>query len=169
LEQFLATHPHTKEFLGSRTYPASYAEAKYFGLNSVKFTNGNGKSAYLRYQFVPRAGEHYLAPEERKAKSGSYLQDEFVQRAAKGPIVFDWYAQIAEKGDAIEDPSIAWPDTRKLVKLGTLSLTRQPSDLKTADRTLVFLVGQPHPGVEPADPMLVLRNTADPIGFGERQ
>jgi catalase len=35
LEQFLATHPHTKEFLGSRTYPASYAEAKYFGLNSV--------------------------------------------------------------------------------------------------------------------------------------
>jgi len=169
LEQFLATHPHTKEFLGSRTYPASYAEAKFFGLNSVKFTNAAGKSAYVRYQFVPRAGEHYLAPDERKAMSASYLQDEIVQRAAKTPIVFDWYAQIAEKGDAIEDPSIAWPDTRKLVKLGTLSLTRQPSDLKTADRTLVFLVGQPHSGVEPADPMLVLRNTADPISFGARQ
>jgi catalase len=169
LEQFLAKHPHTKEFLDSRTYPASYAEAKFFGLNSVKFTNADGKSAYVRYQFVPRAGEHYLAPEERKAKSGSYLQDEIVQRAAKEPIVFDWYAQMSEKGDAIEDPSIAWPDTRKLVKLGTLSLTRQPSDLKAADRTLVFLVGQPHPGVEPADPMLVLRNAADPISFGERQ
>jgi catalase len=169
LEQFLATHPHTKEFLGSRTYPASYAEAKYFGLNSVKFTNAAGKSVYARYQFVPRAGEHYLTPDERKAKSGSYLQDEIVQRAAKEPIVFDWYAQIAEKGDAVEDPSIAWPDTRKLVKLGTFSLTRQPSDLKTAERTLVFLVGQPHPGVEPADPMLVLRNTADPISFGQRQ
>ena len=169
VEQFLATHPHTKEFLGSRTYPASYAEAKYFGLNSVQFTNAHGKSAYVRYQFVPRAGEHYLAPEERKAKSGSYLQDEIVQRAAKEPIVFDWYAQISEKDDAVEDPSIAWPDTRKLVKLGTFSVERQPSDLKTANRTLVFLVGQPHPGVEPADPMLVLRNTADPIGFGERQ
>ena len=169
VEQFLATHPHTKEFLGSRTYPASYAEAKYFGLNSVQFTNAHGKSVHVRYQFVPRAGEHYLTPEERKAKSGSYLQDEIVQRAAKGPIVFDWYAQIAEKGDAIEDPSIAWPDTRKLVKLGTFSVERQPSDLKTADRTLVFLVGQPHPGVEPADPMLVLRNTADPISFGQRQ
>src|SRR6516164_9258105 len=58
LEQFLATHPHTKEFLGSRTYPASYAEAKYFGLNSVKFSNAHGKSVYVRYQFVPRAGEH---------------------------------------------------------------------------------------------------------------
>lgn len=169
VEQFLATHPHTKEFLGSRTYPASYAEAKFFGLNSEKFTNAVGKSVYVRYQLVPRAGEHYLAPEERKAKSGSYLQDEIVQRAAKEPIVFDWYAQIAEKGDVIEDPSKAWPDTRRLVKLGTFTLTRQPSDLKTADRTLVFLVGQPHPGVEPADPMLVLRNTADPISFGLRQ
>ena len=169
VEQFLAMHPHTKEFLARRTYPASYAEAKYFGLNSVKFTNASGKSVYVRYQFVPRAGEHYLTPEERKAKSGSYLQDEIVQRAGEGPIVFDWYAQIAEKGDKIEDPSIAWPDTRKLVKLGTFSIERQPSDLKTVNRTLVFLVGQYHVGAEPADPMLVLRNTADPISFGQRQ
>ena len=92
-----------------------------------------------------------------------------MQRAAEGPIVFDWYAQIAEKGDKIEDPSIAWPDTHKLVKLGTISMQRQPRDPKTLDRTLVFLVGLPHPGVEPADPMLVLRNTADPISLGERQ
>src|SRR6516225_7543655 len=152
VEQFLAMHPHTKEFLGSRTYPASYAEAKYFGLNSVQFTNAHGKSVYVRYQFVPRAGEHYLTPEERKAKSASYLQDEIVQRAAKGPIVFDWYAQIAEKGDAIEDPSIAWPDTRTLVKLGTFSVERQPSDLKTADRTLVFLVDSPIPASSPPTP-----------------
>ena len=169
IEQFLAAHPHTKEFLESRTYPASYAEAKFFGLNSEKFTNAAGRSVFIRYQLVPRAGEHYLTPDERNAKSGSYLGDDIVQRAAKGPIVFDWYAQIAEKGDKIEDPSIAWPDTRKLVKLGTISMERQPSDLKTLDRTLVFLVGLPHPGVEPADPMLVLRNTADPISLGERQ
>jgi catalase len=109
------------------------------------------------------------SPAERKAKSGSYLQDDIVQRAAKGPILFDWYAQIAKNGDAIEDPSMAWPDTRKLVKLDTFSIERQPSDPKTVDRTLVFLVGKPHSGVEPADPMLVLRNTADPISLGERQ
>jgi catalase len=169
IEQFLAAHPHTKEFLESRVYPASFAEAKFFGLNSERFTNAAGKSVFIRYQFVPRAGEHYLTTEERNAKSGSYLGDDIVQRVAQWPIVFDWYAQIAEKGDKIEDPSIAWPDTRKLVKLGTISMERQPSDPKTLDRTLVFLVGLPHPGVDPADPMLVLRNTADPISLGERQ
>lgn len=169
VEQFLATHPHAGQFLGSRTYPVSFAEAKYFGINSEKFTNAKGKSVYVRYQFVPRAGERYLTPAERKAEGPRYLQDEIVQRVAKGPVVFDWYAQIAAPGDAIEDPSIAWPDTRKLVKLGTFSLDRLPGDPGTAGRTLLFLPGQSHPGVEAADPMLVLRNTAYPISLGERQ
>jgi catalase len=169
VEQFLAAHPHAKEFLGSRTYPASYAEAKYYGVNAEKFTNTKGRSVFVRYQFVPRAGEHYLSPEKRKAQSGSYLQDEIEQRAAKGPILFDWYAQVAQEGDAIEDPSVAWPNTRKLVKLGTFSIDRLPSDPKAADRTLLFQPGQSHVGVEPADPMLVMSNAADAISFGERQ
>ena len=169
LEQFLAAHPHAREFLGSRTYPISYAAAKYYGVNAEKFTNAKGGSVFVRYQFVPRAGERYLTPAERKTKSGSYLQDEIVQRAAKGPIVFDWYAQIAQKGDVIEDPSIAWPDTRRLVKLGTFSIERLPNDPKTADRTLLFQPGSPHPGVDPADPMLAMRDAADAISVGERQ
>jgi catalase len=169
VEQFLATHPHAKDFLASRRYPASWAQAKFFGINSVKLTNAEGKSVFARYQFVPRDGEQYLSPEERKAKSATYLHDGIAQRAAEGPIVFDWYAQIADKGDAIEDPSIAWPETRRRVKLGTFSLDHQPKDADAVGKSLVFLIGQSQPGVEPADPMLVLRNTADVISFGERQ
>jgi catalase len=169
VEQFLAKHPHAKAFLESRTYPVSYAEAKYFGINAVKFTNAAGLSVFVRYQFVPRAGERYLTPEQRKTESASYLQDEILQRAGREPIVFDWYAQIAEQGDAIADPSTAWPDTRKLVKLGTFSIKGRPSDPATVDRTLLFLPGQAHVGVEAADPMLVMRNTAYPISLGQRQ
>jgi len=169
VEQFLASHPHAKEFLTSRTYPVSYARATYWGINSVKFTSAKGNSSFVRYRFVPRAGEHYLTPEERKSRGASYLQDEIAQRVGKEPVIFDWYAQIAEKGDKIEDPSIAWPESRKMVKLGTFTLTKPPADPETTQRTLLFLPGQPHPGVEAADPMLVMRNTAYPISLGERQ
>jgi len=169
VEQFLATHPHAREFLGSRTYPNSYAQATYWGINSEKFTNAAGQSVFIRYRFVPRAGERYLTPEERKAKSASYLQDEIVQRVAREPVVFDWYAQIAEKGDKIEDPSIAWPDSRKMVKLGTFTITKVPENADAIQKSLLFLPGQSHPGVEAADPMLVMRNTAYPISLGERQ
>jgi catalase len=56
-----------------------------------------------------------------------------------------------------------------MVKLGTFTLTKLPQDPETTQRTLLFLAGQPHPGVEAADPMLIMRNTAYPISLGERQ
>ena len=169
LDAFLAAHPHAQQFLGSRTYPVSYAQAPYFGINSVKFTNAEGKTVFLRYRFVPRAQPKYLTPAERKARSPNYLQEEIASRLAREPVVFDWFAQIAGPGDKIEDPSVAWPESRKAVKLGTVTLNRLVADAEARQRTLLFLPGQPHPGVEPADPMLVLRNTAYPISLGQRQ
>jgi len=169
VEQFLASHPHAKEFLGSRTYPDSYAQATYWGINSVKFTNARGQSLFVRYRFVPVAGEHYLTPAERKGKSANYLHDEITKRVAQTPVVFDWYAQISGPGDKIEDPSVAWPENRKMIKLGTFTLNKLADDQETTQKSLLFLPGQPHPGVEAADPMLIMRNTAYPIQLGQRQ
>ncbi len=169
VEQFLAAHPGAKTFLETRTYPMSYAQATYWGINSLKFTNANGGSVFIRYRLVPQAGERYLTPDERHAKSPTYLQDDIVGRVQKAPVAFDWYAQIADKGDKIEDPSIAWPDTRRMVKLGTFTLAKLPADPESTQKSLLFLPGQSHHGVEPADPMLVLRNTAYPISLGQRQ
>jgi catalase len=169
VEQFLASHPHAKEFLGSRTYPISYAQATYWGVNSVKFTNSAGKSAFVRYRLEPTAGERYLTPEERKAQTTNYLQNEIVSRVGKEPVVFTLLVQVADKQDRVEDPSIAWPDSRKTVKLGTITLTERPTDPDTAQKELLFLPGQSHAGVEPADPMLVMRNVAYPISLGQRQ
>lgn len=169
VEEFLARHPEARAFLASRTYPASYVTATYFGVNSEKFTNGPGTATFVRYRLVPRAGEKYLGPEDRKQMTADYLQDDVVRRIGSGPVEFDWYAQIAAAGDAIENPAIAWPETRRLVKLGTFRFNRLPADPEAAQRNLLFLPGQPHPGVDPADPMLVLRNVAYPISFGERQ
>ncbi|MBO9708901.1 MAG: catalase family peroxidase [Caulobacter sp.] len=169
VEQFLASHPKAAQFLASRTYPDSYAQATYFGINALKFTNAKGQASFVRYRFVPRAGERYLTPEARKAKSGDYLQTEIVERLKQGPVVFDWYAQVAAAGDKIDDPSVAWPDSRRMVKLGEITLNRLPDDPEAAQKTLLFLPGQAHPGVEAADPMLVMRNTAYPISLGQRQ
>lgn len=168
LDAYLSSHPHAQQFLVSRTYPVSYAQAPYFGINSFKFTNSKGESVFVRYKFVPRAEPKYLKPEERRTLSSNYLQEEIANRLAREPVVFDWFAQIAEPGDKIEDPSIAWPESRRMVKLGTVTLNKFVGNTG-AERTLMFLPGQPHVGVEPADPMLVLRNTAYPISLGQRQ
>jgi len=169
VEQFLGTHPIAKTFLTTQKSPASFATATFFGVNSFQYINASGKTIYVRSRFVPRAGEHFLTPDELHAQSTGYLMEEIAQRIAKGPVSFDWYVQIAEKGDKIEDPSIAWPESRRLVKLGTIKITKLIDDPATADKQLLFLPGKPHPGIEPADPMLTFRDKAYPISFKGRQ
>lgn len=170
IEQFLATHPIAKTFLTTqKPPPVSYATTAFFGVNSFKYTNAKNASVYVRYRFVPRAGEHYLTPDALKTKGPNYLQEEIAQRVGKAPILFDWYAQISDKGDKIDDPSVAWPENRKLVLLGTITITRLAPDPASVDKQTLFLPGEAHPGIEAADPMLTLRNKAYPISFKGRQ
>ena len=117
---------------------------------------------------MPRAGVHYLTAGGVKENGPNYLLEEIRQRVGKGPVVFDWYAQMSEPGDTIDDPSVAWPESRKLALLGTISITRL-ADTREVDRQTLFLPGTAHPGIEPADPMLTLRNDAYPISFKQRQ
>ena len=170
LDAFLESHPVAKTFLTTQNPPpVSYATTAYFGVNSVSFVNAKGERHFVRYRFVPEAGEHYLDEPARQSAGPNYLAEEIAKRVAAAPIRFDWYAQLAGPGDKIDDPSIAWPETRGLVKLGTLSVERMTPDQSAADKSLLFLPGTFPNGIEGADPMLAVRNAAYPISFGRRQ
>jgi catalase len=169
IEKFLATHPVAKTFFTTqKPPPVSYATTAFFGVNAFKFTDTAGHSLFVRYRFVPVAGEHYLDAATAKAKGADYLQPELTQRLAKGPVSFDWYAQIAQKGDVIDNPSVAWPETRKLVKLGTVTITAVADQAKE-DHKLLFLPANLPDGIDAADPMLLVRNGAYPLSYRHRQ
>ena len=169
LDTFLASHPIAKTFLTTQKSPESFATSAFFGVNSIKFTNAQGQPTFVRYQFIPAAGEHYLDAAALQAKDANYLQSELGQRLAKEPVSFTWYAQIADQGDVIDDPSIAWPPTRKLVKLGVVSMTGIVPDQATADKKTLFLPGNLPDGLEAADPMIQVRSESYPISFRHRQ
>jgi catalase len=170
IERFLAAHPVAMAFVTSqKPPPESYATACYFGVNAFRFVDARGRASFVRYRFMPQAGEHYLDAATLAGKGPDYLVDEIPLRTARAPVRFDWYAQVAEAGDPIEDPSRAWPDGRRLVKLGTLTIERAAADQAAAGRALLFLPSRVPPGIEPADPMIALRQAAYPISFGARQ
>ena len=60
-------------------------------------------------------------------------------RVASAPVLFDWFAQIAQEGDKVDDPSTPWPEDRQLVKLGTLTITGMAADQPGLDKSLLFL------------------------------
>lgn len=169
LDQFLAGHPIAKTFLTTqKPPPVSYATLSYFGVNAFSYDDGRGGKALVRYRFVPRAGEAFVPAEELAAKGPNYLVDELPRRLSSGPIVFDWYAQIAEAADAIEDPSVAWPESRRLVKLGTVRIDHLAPDPAAADRATMFRPLNVPAGITPADPMLGVRQAAYPLSFKHR-
>ncbi len=170
LDGFLASHPIAKRFLTTQDPPpVSWGTTAYFGVNSFEFTNSAKRSTFVRYRFVPEAGERYLTDKELAGRSPDYLSAEIAERVSRGPIRFTWYAQLSSPGDAIEDPSVAWPKTRPLVKLGVITIDHLERQTSLADRSVLFLPGSTPPGVAIADPMLTIRNAAYPLSYHERQ
>jgi catalase len=68
-----------------------------------------------------------------------------------------------------DDPSIAWPEGRELVKLGTVVIVRLVPEPVKADKALLFLPGRLPAGIEIAHPMIAMRTAAYPISFDECQ
>lgn len=169
LDKFLGTHPIAKAFLTTQKNPSSYAAISYFGVNSFKFTNSAGKTKIIRYQFIPEQGEHLLSPEQMAKEDTGYLQKEIKERLARNPIRFNMYAQIAEAGDNTDDPSIAWPDTRKLILLGVIEIKSIADNSPAGDKALSFIPNNVPSGIETADPMLNFRSKAYPISVSGRQ
>ncbi|CAN5627915.1 catalase family peroxidase [soil metagenome] len=169
LDEFLATHPVAKSFLsGQKPPPSSWATTPYFGVNALKFTNARGESHYIRYRFVPLAGESWISPEDQKTLPPNYLSEELVRRLKRGPVRFKMLAQLAEEVDDFRDPSKPWPEDRKLVELGIFTFTDVvPGEL--ASKNLQFEPGAVTVGIETADPMLDVRRKAYPVSVSERQ
>jgi catalase len=169
LDKFFDTHPIAKTFLTtSMVSPMSYGTLPYFGVNSFKFTNAKGDVVFIRYRMEPEAGGQYLTKDQLAAAGPNYLIEEIRKRVGEGPVRFKLLAEVAEQGDKIDDPSIAWPDGRKTVELGEIEVDKVDPDSDAAERALLFIENAVPAGIEPADPMITARSEAYAISFARR-
>ncbi len=170
IEQFLGSHPAAAKWVSApRPAPDSFGTLAFFGVNAFKFTNAKGVSHFARYQILPVAGEHALDAAAAAKAAPNYLMDELPQRIAKAPVQFRLVAQIAEAGDSTTDSTVVWPAERKLVELGTLSLTRTYMEQVKSQQALMFNPLTLTAGIEPsADPILLARPSAYAVSFSQR-
>jgi catalase len=161
LESYAAKHPQARAFLAAyKPAPAGFGTQSYFGVNTFKFTNAAGMVSYGRYRMVPLAPARYLSPEQAAAASSDYLRAAMRRRLADGPVRMRLELQMAEAGDALEDPSIAWPESRRRVELGTLTINAVVDHAENQDRSVVFFPDELPDGIEVKDPMLKARTRA---------
>jgi catalase len=168
-EVFMAAHPTAKAFFDRLSPPPqSYATVEYFGVNSFQFTNAGGLSRFGRYQFIPKAGLRSLPKDAVSQAKPDYLSTEIVERVAKERVEFLLRVQLAQPGDAIDDPSVAWPDSRPSVDLGVITVTRKVADSDALQQKLLFTPTAVTAGIRTADPMLEARNAAYGVSYARR-
>jgi len=169
LEEFLKAHPQAPAALGTVHTPDSFADEIYYGIDAFIFVDKDGKKQAVRYQMVPEKIT-YLDKDAAAKEAPNFLVDELPKHIAKGPITFHFKAQIAEPGDQTKDPSKPWPDDRKLVDLGVLTIDQAVPDSLEAQKALLFLPGNVVDGIEVSDdPLVGTRDGAYAVSFSRRQ
>lgn len=139
LGSFLAAHPNAKRFIETpKPIPTSFTREAFFAVTAFKFTNADGLSRHGRFRIRPEAGTEYLSNEAAAAKSTEFLFDEIGPRLAKAPVKLGLFVQMADPEDDVTDASVAWPESRREIPFGTISLTARVDDQVPERRKIIF-------------------------------
>src|SRR5688500_9442580 len=161
MPDFLGSHPEAlpaiQAALGADP-PESYATCTYNAIHSFRWLDAGGGSRWVRFRFEPEAGARTLPGDEAKARGRDYLQEEIL---ARGETAFRLLVILAEEGDEIDDPTVAWPSEREQVEVGRLVLTGPDTERERDGDILVFDPTRVIAGIELSDdPILHFRPRA---------
>jgi catalase len=148
--------------------PASYATVGYHALHAFEWVDQENASRFVRYHWIPQAGEHYLTIRDARSKAADFLTDELITRLADGPIRFDLQVQIAGPDDSTVDPSAPWASTQ-MATVGTLEITGLDTEREHDGDIVVFDPMRVTDGIKPSqDPVLHFRSYAYSVSVKDR-
>jgi catalase len=170
---FLARHPEALAGLRANAValkpPASYATCRYYAIHAFRWVSGDGRRRYVRYRWLPEAGEESLSRAEAKNRGRDYLQAEIPARLERQPVRFGLELQLASEEDDVNDPTQPWRDDRETIMGGTLELTELETARETGGDVLVFDPTRVTDGIELSDdPILQFRAPAYSVSIERR-
>ncbi len=127
MKRFAGAHPEIAafgEWAKTAPWTGSYAENRFNSVNSFVFTNGSGAESTVRWSLLPAAQPVATTPDALAKRGPDYLEQEIAERVGSGPQRWTLQVIVAGPGDAVADPSKAWPEDRRAVDVGTLTVQR---------------------------------------------
>ncbi|WGS22492.1 MULTISPECIES: catalase family peroxidase [unclassified Bradyrhizobium] len=167
-EQFAASHPSVPAAFSAVATPDSFADEEYYGIDAFVFVNKAGGRQAVRYQMLPEKVVH-LDKSDAAKRTPDFLMEELPERLKRGPATFHFKAQLAAADDSTKDPTKRWPENRKVVELGVLTIDRAAENSAEVQKRLLFLPGQLTDGIEQSDdPLIDIRDAAYAVSFSRR-
>jgi len=125
MKTFAGAHPEIAAFgawAKSAPWTGSYAEERFNSLNSFVFTDSSGAEHTVRWSLLPAAQPVPVSPEDLAKRGPNFLEQEITERVRGGPQRWTMVVSVANPGDPTADPSKAWPEDRRAVEVGTLTV-----------------------------------------------
>ncbi|WP_276553184.1 catalase family peroxidase [Mycobacterium lentiflavum] len=116
---FLDRHPETVAALKiiKQTPPSvGFADSAFHGLNAFYFTNSAGVTVPVRWSAVAQQA----APPASSGKD--YLFDDLIRAVAQRPLTWNLVLTIGEPGDPTSDATKPWPQSRRSIDTGTITI-----------------------------------------------
>jgi catalase len=170
LHEFLAAHPSAfaqSNFVTATDAPSSYASSAYFSIHTFRFIDAEGRTRFVRWRFLPQDGETTM-PAEPGRTAQDALEERLIKRLASTPVRWDMIVYLGEPADTTDNPSIAWPQERRHLKVGTLTITQALPGSAAACAKMNFDPLIAADGIAPADdPVLLFRSPTYGLTFSE--
>jgi catalase len=116
----------------------SYLSCAYNALHTYLFENADGTTVAGRYHLEPAAGTATISPDEAGQRGHDHLKDDLAERLARAPAVYVLSVSLANEGDVLDDPTVAWPDDNERVVVGRFEITELARDREQDGDVLVF-------------------------------
>ena len=141
MKAFAGAHPEIAPFGAwekSAPWTGSYAEDRFNSLNAFIFVDNSGAEHAVRWSLLPAAQAVPISPDELAKRGPDFLQQEIVDRVRRGPLHWTMVVTVANPGDSTADPSKAWPEDRRTVEVGTLTVQQIEAEADGPCRDINF-------------------------------
>jgi catalase len=175
VKDFLAKYPESAramQIIRSHRPSSGFADSTYNGLNAFRFINADTDSIPVRWSMVPAQPPADAGSTEAPPPDKNYLFDALISRINQPslpPLQWHLIVTVGRPGDPTIDATIAWPDDREHVDVGTLTIDHIESEATGACRDINYDPLVLPSGIAPSDdPLLSARSAAYSQSFTRR-
>ncbi|WP_223067314.1 catalase [Paenibacillus caui] len=160
-----STHMMTWVFSDNGT-PANYRQMDGFGVHAFKWVNAEGKVTYVKYTWKSRQGVRNLSADEVtevQGKDFNHATRDLFDHIERGDFPeWELYVQLMPPEDLDAwsydplDATKVWPEENyPLMKVGTMTLNRNPQNYFAEVEQAAFSPSATVPGIEPSEDKLL--------------
>jgi catalase len=172
MKAFLTRHPETVRaiaVINGRRVSSGFDNSTYNSLDAFRFVNAAGTSTPVRWSMVPAQPFESETTTQAAQVNKNYLFDALIARIHSQALQWHLTITLAQPGDPTNDATIAWPESREQLDVGTLTIDHIASEEDGQCRDINFDPLVLPSGISPSDdPLLSARSAAYSQSFTRR-